>query len=194
MTHRAVQCSHQNMLCPCHTNTPHALACGRPPLPPLEQDFDCSCTCDLTAGLCDYNCCCDHECTAAEITAFRESEAGCLPEGPEEATVTMCTEADRLNERFPLTYTGTAEESARRLLCVAYDNSDVKGTFFEDPGDFEGDASVFTEDKGTKDYSYGNYFPVEGVSRRSGEVRTSQTARCPSSLLIPLSSRPHRCM
>ena len=32
--------------------------------------FDCNCQCDLTAGTCDMNCCCDHDCLEEEVTSF----------------------------------------------------------------------------------------------------------------------------
>ncbi len=45
--------------------------------------------CDLTAGFCDINCCCDFECTEEEIAAF-ELVDGCLDDGPEPAEVLKC--------------------------------------------------------------------------------------------------------
>lgn len=29
--------------------------------------FECSCNCDLTAGRCDYGCCCDPDCTSGQV-------------------------------------------------------------------------------------------------------------------------------
>ena len=34
------------------------------------NQFDCSCSCDLTAGVCDMNCCCDPECSSDEVSSF----------------------------------------------------------------------------------------------------------------------------
>ena len=30
--------------------------------------FKCKCICDVTAGKCDYNCCCDPDCTADQVS------------------------------------------------------------------------------------------------------------------------------
>ena len=40
--------------------------------------FDCECTCDLAAGICDFGCCCDPDCSATEVARFSDSEEGCL--------------------------------------------------------------------------------------------------------------------
>lgn len=40
--------------------------------------FDCDCGCDMTAGACDYNCCCDPDCSPAEVSRFENSNAGCI--------------------------------------------------------------------------------------------------------------------
>jgi len=40
--------------------------------------FDCKCGCDLTAGVCDPNCCCDPDCSAGEVERFEMSDVGCL--------------------------------------------------------------------------------------------------------------------
>ncbi len=29
--------------------------------------FQCKCACDVTAGKCDYNCCCDPDCTSDQV-------------------------------------------------------------------------------------------------------------------------------
>jgi hypothetical protein len=29
--------------------------------------FRCSCICDVTAGVCDYNCCCDVDCSSEQV-------------------------------------------------------------------------------------------------------------------------------
>lgn len=36
-------------------------------LPTNCELFKCKCTCDITAGSCDYNCCCDPDCTSAQV-------------------------------------------------------------------------------------------------------------------------------
>lgn len=57
--------------------------------PSNAQIFDCECVCDLTAGHCDANCCCDAECTETELERFTELGT-CLDEGPAEEVTTMC--------------------------------------------------------------------------------------------------------
>mmetsp|Transcript_19265 Transcript_19265/g.39801 ORF Transcript_19265/g.39801 Transcript_19265/m.39801 type:complete len:185 (+) Transcript_19265:116-670(+) len=49
--------------------------------------FDCDCKCDLTAGVCDMNCCCDTECTAAQITKF---STNCLDSGVSDPVYQTC--------------------------------------------------------------------------------------------------------
>ena len=74
--------------------------------------YECGCVCDLTAGACDLNCCCDAECTDVQVQRFQEDEA-CLPEGPPQAFVTKCHSTDKLdatNPQFPLTGKSTTSE------------------------------------------------------------------------------------
>jgi len=132
-------------------------------------EFECECTCDLTAGLCDYNCCCDPDCSVGEVTRFQESEDGCLPEGPARSVMTMCTDVERVNERYPMTYTGTVDKQTSPFLCVAYDNSDIKGIFHNDPGTFEGDTTVFDDSRVDSPYAYEDYFPGSAIIRRSDQ-------------------------
>lgn len=70
--------------------------------------FDCSCICDLTAGVCDHKCCCDKECSAAQQDRLHTLE-DCLHEGPLDTIVTECystKDVDRVNPKFPLTVRG----------------------------------------------------------------------------------------
>lgn len=32
--------------------------------------FACTCACDITAGVCDYNCCCDVDCTGKFLSIY----------------------------------------------------------------------------------------------------------------------------
>jgi tectonic-1/3 len=98
--------------------------------------FDCGCVCNLSAGKCDYNCCCDPECTAEQTTRFKALGA-CLPEGPGPSSVVKCYEKGQLvgvHPRAPLTSANTAQTALDNLLCVQYDNSAGKGQFYPDPG------------------------------------------------------------
>jgi hypothetical protein len=128
--------------------------------------FDCGCTCDLTAGACDYNCCCDPDCTDAEVSRFEASEAGCILH-EEVPDFQKCYNAEGVNERYPMAYMGTAKESIDQLLCVAVDNSDVKGDYFEDPGMYEDDSTVFDDDRGQKTFAYTDVIPGASSDRGS---------------------------
>jgi hypothetical protein len=64
--------------------------------------FDCHCQCDLIAGACDLNCCCDQECSGEDLASF----SGCLDEGGTPSFVKMCAERpaslEEVNLRYPL--------------------------------------------------------------------------------------------
>ncbi|KAL3803724.1 hypothetical protein HJC23_003778 [Cyclotella cryptica] len=105
------------------------------------DQFDCVCKCDVTAGVCDLNCCCDEECGG-------HSFVECLDEGDISPTVKMCTERasalEDINLRYPLRVSDSPEVSLlivlfskdqlHGLICIESDNSPVKGVFFADPG------------------------------------------------------------
>ena len=87
--------------------------------------FDCDCVCDLTAGQCDLNCCCDAECGDEAVARF-VAHGDCLPEGGPADFVTKCYSTDKLEEinpTFPMTGKETARAAIDDLLCVEYDNS-----------------------------------------------------------------------
>lgn len=116
--------------------------------------FECSCICDLTAGMCDHNCCCDEECTSEQRERFEDIEQ-CQPEGPVAEEITKCYSrkvVDQVNPRFPMTAKGTAKSSLDRMLCVRYDNSDLRGEYFDDPG--YPSSSKFDDSNGQKDFDY----------------------------------------
>lgn len=97
--------------------------------------FDCTCICDLTAGECDHNCCCDKECDEAQRQRFDAIQA-CLPEGTQNGEITRCystKDVDQVNPKFPLSTRGTARGSVDRMLCVQYDNSNSQRKFYKDP-------------------------------------------------------------
>lgn len=43
------------------------------------DQFDCSCLCDLTAGVCDINCCCDPECHDSDAFNHCSEQGGPSP-------------------------------------------------------------------------------------------------------------------
>lgn len=117
--------------------------------------FECGCICDLTAGMCDLNCCCDSECTDSQRERFEDKET-CLNEGPAaggEITKCYSTKAvDQVNHRYPLTAKGTAKSSIDRMLCVRFDNSDLRGEYYSDPG--YPPSSTFDDSDGRKNFDY----------------------------------------
>ena len=66
------------------------------------DQFDCLCRCDLLAGACDINCCCDPECDSGDISSF----SSCLDEGESTTELRMCTERppslEVVNAKYPL--------------------------------------------------------------------------------------------
>ncbi len=66
------------------------------------DQFDCLCRCDLLAGVCDINCCCDPECDSGDISSF----SSCLDEGESSTELRMCTERppslEVVNAKYPL--------------------------------------------------------------------------------------------
>ncbi|XP_005091574.2 uncharacterized protein LOC101855231 [Aplysia californica] len=76
------------------------------------------CPCDLTKAACDFNCCCDEDCNAAERDRFSE----CLPgleggQGADPARYSCSSKAFDLPDWQPLT-------------CVFYENNAYLGLFY----------------------------------------------------------------
>ncbi len=104
--------------------------------------FNCGCVCDLTAGACDANCCCDPECSAEAVERF-EKLGNCLPDGsiPDEKTKCFSKSSlSSINPKFPLKPVDTAMAALDGLLCVEFDNSAYQGGFTEDPSPLTGAA------------------------------------------------------
>ena len=81
------------------------------------HQFDCDCQCDLTAGVCDINCCCDPECSAAEITTF----SNCLDEGEGPSPIVkMCVERPPSLEAVNLQYPLRLSDSPEVNICVLW--------------------------------------------------------------------------
>lgn len=101
--------------------------------------FDCTCVCDVSAGSCDANCCCDVEC-AADATARARSAGTCLPEGPANNTVLQCVEVDAastvaaINPKARMYLQDQSVRGLEGVVCIAVDNNPIAGTFFPDPG------------------------------------------------------------
>ena len=77
------------------------------------NQFDCQCSCDLTAGVCDMNCCCDPECSSEEVSSF----SSCLDsgEGMSSPLVKMCVERppslEGVNLQYPFRLSDSPEVS-----------------------------------------------------------------------------------
>lgn len=95
-----------------------------------QTDAYGACECNLTFAQCDGNCCCDVDCTSAELALF----TGCLAEGPSASTLRTCVDRESVQKtNLPESAGLTAQDSAGDLLCIKYDNSPSKGYFFSSP-------------------------------------------------------------
>ncbi len=61
------------------------------------KTFDCTCVCDVTDGACDFNCCCDAECSAAQTAAWHTT-ATCAAEGPVPLDYKKCIDVDSYDD------------------------------------------------------------------------------------------------
>ena len=86
------------------------------------HQFDCLCSCDLTAGVCDMNCCCDPECSSDEVSSF----SSCLDndEGTTSPLVKMCVERppslEGVNLQYPVRLRDSPDVSCwveERMCC-----------------------------------------------------------------------------
>lgn len=77
------------------------------------NQFDCKCSCDLTAGVCDMNCCCDPECSTDKVSSF----SSCLDSDGVESSplVKMCVERppslEGVNLQYPVRLSDSPEVS-----------------------------------------------------------------------------------
>jgi hypothetical protein len=86
--------------------------------------FACTCTCDVTAGVCDYSCCCDPDCSSTQIARFNTLDV-CLPEGGEQDEVEECyssTQLYKINGRERLGGDTTAQSAVGEALCIQKKN------------------------------------------------------------------------
>lgn len=117
--------------------------------------FQCSCQCDVTAGECDFNCCCDPDCSAAQTARF--AEVGCSTEGYTASATPLCyssLELYEINPKMPLSGEPTAAASVGSALCVEKYNGADEIDFYTDASIQSND--IFTTAAGTKTYSYGD--------------------------------------
>ena len=117
--------------------------------------FQCQCGCDLTAGRCDYNCCCDPDCSEAQKSRF--SDQGCAYEGYADKTVPLCynsLELYAVNPRSPLSGEDTASLAVGDALCIEKYNYATSGDYYSETATQS--ADIFTSSGGQRDYSYGD--------------------------------------
>jgi hypothetical protein len=57
--------------------------------------FDCQCTCNLRARQCDAGCCCDPDCSAAEVAMYTANQQ-CLPSGGQNKSLVRCVDSSAL--------------------------------------------------------------------------------------------------
>lgn len=122
--------------------------------------FQCTCTCDITAGQCDYDCCCDPDCSADQISRFQTIDA-CLPEGLQDTQVQMCyssVELATINPKLPLSGKPTAQSAVGDALCVYKYNAAMKEEYYLKSSLQSSD--VFFQPEGQKRFSYGDVTPV----------------------------------
>lgn len=118
------------------------------------QLFQCNCICDVTAGQCDYNCCCDPDCSADQISRFTALNA-CSTETYSPSNVQQCYSSLQLqsvNPRTPMGGNPTARVAVGDALCVVQQNNVQERFYYQDIA--LQPASVFSTAQGTKDYSY----------------------------------------
>lgn len=117
--------------------------------------FGCSCACDVTANVCDYNCCCDPDCSDSAISRF-ESLGACSFEGNSASSYPVCyssLDLERVNPRgSELGGQSTAQEAVGRALCVEVKNTAHKG-FYYTTVELQ-DSAIFTTSNGQKDFDY----------------------------------------
>lgn len=116
--------------------------------------WQCTCACDLQAAICDYNCCCDPDCSDSQVNRFSDLDA-CLPEGYGSDTTQYCyssLQLQRINPRTPLSGQATSMNAVGSALCVEKKNTPSKAEYYTDTDTT--DYSVFSTDSGKKDYYY----------------------------------------
>ena len=105
------------------------------------QQWDCPCVCDRSAAMCDENCCCDADCSASEVSRFKNLGT-CLPEGPKNLSVVSCVSSEiskslvYVNPKSRMSV-DSSSSGADAVLCVSVDNTPLLGDFIADPGSLE---------------------------------------------------------
>lgn len=117
--------------------------------------FKCDCTCDMTAGKCDYNCCCDPDCSSSQIARFK-SLGICAPQGGTPDTTRLCyksLELAAVNPKVPMGGESAIEVAVGQVLCVEQMNTFLAGEFYEDV-DVQNPSTIFALPAGSKTHTY----------------------------------------
>jgi hypothetical protein len=105
--------------------------------------------------VCDYNCCCDPDCSDVQKSRF--SEVGCADQGSTPDVTQLCYDSVdlyKINPRLPLGGEPTVEASVGGALCVEKYNGATEIDYFTDT--VVQAAEIFTVAAGKKDYTYGD--------------------------------------
>ena len=136
-------------------NYPQACSCKETGVPLSQCSlYKCDCICDVTAGKCDYNCCCDPDCSDAQISRFSDA-GGCSVAGVA-ATTEYCydsTHLAKINPRSTLSGQPTSISAVSNALCVSKKNIASANEYYTDTS-VEDSTVVFKTSSGTKDYDY----------------------------------------
>lgn len=121
--------------------------------------FRCTCACDLTAGKCDYNCCCDPDCTAEQTNRFTDLGV-CSLERYTSDGLRYCyddTELSKINHRASIKENDAAEAAFSDVLCIEVKNRYYEGEFYDNTA--LKPSSVFDTSLGKKDHEYTDTSP-----------------------------------
>ncbi len=117
--------------------------------------FSCSCACNITENVCDYNRCCDLDCSDNAISRFEALDA-CSFEGNATDSYPVrysSLDLERVNPRgSDLGCEPTAQEAVGSVSCVEVKNAVHKGLYYTTV-DLQ-DSAIFTTSNGQKDYDY----------------------------------------
>jgi hypothetical protein len=142
--------------------------------------FKCNCLCDVTVGQCDPNCCCDTDCSAAELASFKSNNQ-CIVNEPNNGTSRFCADTKNIVKVNPK-YRMRLEQYSdpyHDFMCVETDNSESQGDFFVDPG--AQPVSVFLKPASVRPYAYAKVplkveYPSD-VAFKSGDLIPAATVK-----------------
>ena len=91
------------------------------------------CTCDLTYNVCDNFCCCDADCPVNLIMTWNSSFfSQCKDKKKSQYELNTQCNSDETNYIYNRNVTMTSYRlPLSNLFCVKYDNSDIKGQFYD---------------------------------------------------------------